>query len=90
MSERSVTRRFVEKRFSVARRSAFPWEREVWVRNTAVVCCMVRCMESRREEVGVFPEEEVRMVSISLMESRPMVEGAEWCAADGGWLDEMW
>jgi hypothetical protein len=47
-------------------------------------------MESRREEVGVFPEEEVRMVSISLMESRPMVEGAEWCAADGGWLDEMW
>lgn len=50
---------------------------------------MVRCMESRREEVGVLPEE-LRKESISDMESRPMSSGALWCAAEGAWLEEMW
>jgi hypothetical protein len=45
-------------------------------------------MESRRAEVGVVPEE-LRMVSISEMESRPMFSGALLCAADGAWLEEM-
>jgi hypothetical protein len=57
-------------------------ERVSLVRNTAVVCCMVRCMESRRVEVGVEPEE-LRNVSISEMESSPMFEGTLWCAAEG-------
>jgi hypothetical protein len=46
-------------------------------------------MESRRAEVGVEPEE-LRNVSISEMESRPMFEGTLWCAAEGAWLEETW
>jgi hypothetical protein len=46
-------------------------------------------MESRREEVGVLPDE-LRKESISEMESRPMFSGALWCAAEGAWLEEMW
>jgi hypothetical protein len=46
-------------------------------------------MESRKVEVGVLPEE-LRKVLISVMEGRPMFEGAGWCAAEGAWLEEMW
>jgi hypothetical protein len=87
--ERSVTRRSVLKDFSTSRSCWFPFERESWVRNTAVVCCIVRCIESRREEVGVLPEE-LRTVSISAMESRPIVSEALWWAAEGAWFEETW
>jgi hypothetical protein len=39
--------------------------------------------------VGVEPEE-LRKVSISAMESRPMFSGAGWCGAEGEWLEETW
>jgi hypothetical protein len=50
---------------------------------------MVRCIESRREDVGVEPEE-FRIVLISLMESRPISEGAAWCSSAGLWFEDMW
>jgi hypothetical protein len=70
------------KACSVAFSSALPLDKESWVRKTAVVCCIVRCMESRKVEVGVLPEE-LRKVLISVMEGRPMFEGVWWCAAEG-------
>lgn len=89
INERSVTRRSVRNEVSTARSSWLPCERESWVRKTAVVCCIVRCIESRREEVGVLPEE-LRTVSISAMESRPIVAGALWWGEEGAWLEETW
>lgn len=41
------------------------------------------------EEAGVMPLR-LRMLEISMMESRPMFEGAEWWAADGVWFEETW
>jgi hypothetical protein len=86
---RSVRRRSVANVDSVERNWVCPVESVSFVRKTAVVCCIVRCIESRRVEVGVEPEE-LRNVSISAMESRPMFSGAGWCGAEGEWLEETW
>ena len=59
------------------------------MRKTAVVDCMVDCMLSRREAVGVLPEVS-RKERISLMESRPTLSEAGVCDADGVWLADMW
>jgi hypothetical protein len=84
---RSVRRRSLANVDSVERSWACPVERVSLVRNTAVVCCIVRCIESRRVEVGVEPFE-LRKVSISEMESKPMLSGTMWWAAEGAWLEE--
>jgi hypothetical protein len=44
-------------------------------------------MESRSEDVGVLPFE-LRIVSISLIESSPMFSGAGLCEAAGAWFEE--
>ena len=89
MRLRSVRRRSDWKRDSVERNWSWPVERESCVRKTAVVRCIVSCIEARRVDVGVEPEE-LSIVSISRMEERPMSDGAAWWGVAGAWCEEMW
>lgn len=77
-----MTRRSVVYLFSMSLSCVLPLDSESWVRNTAVVDCMVLCMSFRRAAVGVLPLES-RNVLISLMESSPILSGAGVCGADG-------
>ena len=74
----------VAKRCARRVRSLLPERREACVRNTAVVRCMVVCMEERRVDVGVLPGEE-RNVGSSAREGRPVLGGQGWWGADGAW-----
>jgi hypothetical protein len=84
----SVTRRSVLNKASMAERRSLPSTNESFVRNTAVVFCIVDCMSARREEVGVEPFA-VRKDGISLMEPRPMSLGDGLCGESGVWLADM-
>ena len=77
------------KSCSISVRCSFPLAREAWVRNTAVLVCMVLCIEARRVDVGVLPFEDRKEVSSS-MEARPMVGGEVVCGLDGGLCVTMW